>query len=83
MTMASPPDPERERQAQRAVHLHHLVNTPEWEFYDESLRELEMRHLESLCTAAHDWRYIQGRIQGLRDARGLPGTLIKIVKGHP
>lgn len=63
-----------------ASKMRSLLGTQEWDAFEEELRVIEAKVLESLITANHDWRYIQGRIQGIRDARTLPERLIQQLK---
>lgn len=75
-----PPEAEDERQAGIAARLSHLLKTQEWDTLEEQLIDLESRAIEGLCTAQDDWRFYQGRIQGIREARMLPRIWVERVK---
>lgn len=75
--MAVPrPDPERERWAVIASHLHRLISTPEWDLFVAQIREMERGSLEELATATSDVRYLQGKIQGIREVLRWPELTI-------
>lgn len=59
-----------------AANLQHLLATQEWESFREGVEDLERKQIDHLITATADWRYIQGRIDGIREALRLPLQLI-------
>lgn len=63
-----------------ASKMRSLLGTQEWDLFDEEARLMESKVVENLITTNHDWRFIQGRIQGIRDARTLPERLIQQLK---
>jgi hypothetical protein len=70
------PDPDHERRALIGAHAHRMVSTPEWDLFTLQVKEVEMKHAESLITAKDDWRFEQGIIQGIREVMRLPSLLI-------
>ena len=63
-----------------AAKMRSLLGTQEWDVFEEEVRLMESKVLENLITTNHDWRFIQGRIQGIRETRTLPERLIQQLK---
>lgn len=59
-----------------AAHLQRLVSLQEWEVFLEAVRAMEADQINMLVTEMTDTRFIQGRIQGIREVLRLPERLI-------
>lgn len=68
---------EKEYWATVGNHLRILTNSVEWGFYEEQVKNMLDRQINALLSAPHDWRYHQGRIQGIKDAMELPLSLME------
>ena len=63
----------------RALQMQELVHTPVWGAYTGCIRDMIEKEVERLLTGSQaDFPHRAGYIQGLRDAIGLPLTIIRL-----